>query len=32
MKIACQREKWQQNFIKIGILKPKKTKDEDLKS
>ena len=34
MKIACQKKKWQQNFIEIDILWPnkKKTKDENLKS
>ena len=29
MKIACQREKWQQNFIKNRTLgDPKNSKDE----
>ena len=33
MKVACQKKKWQQNFIEIDIFKPnkKKTKDGDLK-
>ena len=28
MKVACQKEKWQQNFINNGTLK-KKPKDEN---
>ena len=26
MKIACQKKKWQQNFIEIDILRPNKKK------
>ena len=28
MKIACQKERWQQNFIKNEILEPENAKDE----